>query len=270
MGGDRAGRRPRRYDYYRSDDVSFGFDPVALAQSAEEGGRPDCGPVKQELTDGAPANGDVTPLWTEQDYVPNADRVTASVFAVHGLGDLNAKTIQFGQWWDALAARDVSRKLWLSQTGHVDPFDFRRAEWVDILHRWFDHWLLGVDNRITEEPAASIERAPDTWADEPGWSCEQAEPTALHPREDGSARSRHSAGPRPSPTILRSTSTTGRMLQTESCWGESRLGDTPATRTPRPPPLTWTSRSSPVAGPTWPTTSRWRRRSRSNRASRTR
>ncbi|WP_408013382.1 Xaa-Pro dipeptidyl-peptidase [Saccharopolyspora elongata] len=173
------------YDYYRSDGVSFGFDPVGLAQNVEEGGRPDCRQVKQELVTGAPANGDVTPLWTERDYVPNADRVTASVFAVHGLGDLNVKTVHFGQWWDALAAKDVPRKLWLSQTGHVDPFDFRRAEWVDTLHRWFDHFLLGIDNGITEEPAASIERAPDTWADEPGWSGEQAQATTLHPREDG-------------------------------------------------------------------------------------
>ncbi|MER7081698.1 X-Pro dipeptidyl-peptidase [Saccharopolyspora kobensis] len=173
------------YDYYRSDGVSFGFNPSGLARTVEEGGRPDCGPAKQELDAGSPANGDVTPMWTERDYVPNADRVTASVFAVHGLGDLNVKTLHLGQWWDALAERDVPRKLWLSQTGHVDPFDFRRAEWVETLHAWFDHWLLGVDNGITEEPAASVERAPDVWADEPTWSGELAKDTVLHPREDG-------------------------------------------------------------------------------------
>ncbi|MER5393531.1 Xaa-Pro dipeptidyl-peptidase [Saccharopolyspora sp. NPDC002686] len=180
------------YDYYRSDGVSFGFDPAGLARTVEEGGRPDCGPAKQELTDGAPANGDVTPLWTERDYAPDADKTTASVFAVHGLGDLNVKTVQLGQWWDALAAHDVPRKLWLSQTGHVDPFDFRRTEWVDTLHRWFDRWLLDVDNGIDEEPAASVERAPDVWADEPTWSGELAENTVLHPREDG-------LGPQPQP-----------------------------------------------------------------------
>ncbi|MEG9519353.1 Xaa-Pro dipeptidyl-peptidase [Saccharopolyspora indica] len=173
------------YDYYRSDGVSFGFNPSGLARTVEEGGRPDCGPAKQQLDAGSPANGDVTPMWTDRDYVPNADRVTASVFAVHGLGDLNVKTLHLGQWWDALAERDVPRKLWLSQTGHVDPFDFRRAEWVETLHAWFDHWLLGVDNGITEEPAASIERAPDVWSDEPTWSGELAKDTVLNPREDG-------------------------------------------------------------------------------------
>ena len=49
-------------------------------------------------------------------------------------------------------ATDVPRKLWLLRGGHVDPFDSRRAVWVDTLHRWFDHWLLGVDNGIMDEP----------------------------------------------------------------------------------------------------------------------
>ncbi|WP_397545419.1 Xaa-Pro dipeptidyl-peptidase [Saccharopolyspora gloriosae] len=169
------------YDYYRSDGVSFGADPRGLAETVEEGGRPECAAVKQRLDEGAPANGDVTPLWTERDHVPDASNVTADVFAVHGLNDLNVKTIQFGQWWDALAAQDVPRKVWLSQTGHADPFDFRRAEWVDTLHRWFDHTLLGLDNGINAEPAASIERAPDEWADEPSWSGENPASTTLHP-----------------------------------------------------------------------------------------
>lgn len=169
------------YDYYRSDGVSFGSNPVDLAETVEEGGRPDCDQVKQELVDGAAPNGDRTPMWRARDHVPDASAVRASVFAVHGLGDLNVKTTQFGQWWDALAAHDVPRKVWLSQTGHVDPFDFRRAEWVGTLHRWFDHWLLGVDNGIEREPAASIERSPEQWAEEPRWSGERAERTRLYP-----------------------------------------------------------------------------------------
>jgi X-Pro dipeptidyl-peptidase len=158
------------YDYFRSDGASFGFDPVGLARRYEEnGGRPECEPVKRELVAGAPGNGDVTPFWRERDYTLSASKVTASVFAVHALGDLNVKTIHFGQWWDALSATGAFRKVWLSQAGHIDPFDFRREEWVRTLTRWFDHWLLGVDNGIDREPVASIERAPDRWVDDPTW-----------------------------------------------------------------------------------------------------
>lgn len=170
------------YDYFRSDGVSSGSDPEELAETVEQGGRPDCGPVKQRLADGAPANGDKTPLWTERDYVPAADDVRASVFAVHGLNDRNVKTIHFGQWWDALADAGVPRKAWLSQTGHVDPFDFRRREWVETLTRWFDHWLRGADNGVDREPAASVERAPDQWIDEPRWAGERTGSSTLHPR----------------------------------------------------------------------------------------
>jgi X-Pro dipeptidyl-peptidase len=31
--------------------------------------------------------------------------------------------------------RGVPRKLWLTNAGYVDPFDYRRAQWVDTLHR---------------------------------------------------------------------------------------------------------------------------------------
>ncbi len=61
------------------------------------------------------------------------------------------------RWWAGLTANNVPRKLWLSQEGHVDPFDYRRTEWVDTLHRWFDYWLQGVQNGIMSEPRVDIE-----------------------------------------------------------------------------------------------------------------
>ena len=64
---------------------------------------------------------------------------------------------------------DVPRKLWLLRGGHVDPFDARRAAWVDTLHRWFDHWLLGVDNGIMDEPRVDIEEEKDVWHTYADW-----------------------------------------------------------------------------------------------------
>src|SRR3990170_4384838 len=98
--------------------------------------------------------GDYTDFWAERDYNPYVRDVQASVFVVHGVNDNNVKPDHFSKWWYGLAANDVPRKLWLTQTGHVDPFDFRRAEWVATLHRWFDYWLQGVDNGIMDEPEA--------------------------------------------------------------------------------------------------------------------
>ncbi|MFI1168984.1 Xaa-Pro dipeptidyl-peptidase [Streptomyces sp. NPDC020801] len=171
------------YDYYFAKGAPlYGSGPDWLSNYVES---PDaqarCAAVQKKLVDGAPRTGDWTGLWTERDYVKDAGKVRASVFLVHGMQDLNVRTKNFGQWWDALAKHDVQRKIWLSQTGHVDPFDFRRAAWADTLHRWFDHELLGYDNGIDREPMADIERHPDQWVTSRTWPPRGTGATTLRP-----------------------------------------------------------------------------------------
>jgi X-Pro dipeptidyl-peptidase len=127
--------------------------------------------------------GDYSPFWRERDYLPDVDNVEASVFVIHGLQDDNVRTNHFSEWWYELAERDVPRKLWLTGTGHIDPFDFRRSVWVDTLHRWFDHWLLGIDNGIMDEPMVDIEVAADTWEAHDDWPVPGTEVLRLQLRE---------------------------------------------------------------------------------------
>ncbi|MCF3129449.1 Xaa-Pro dipeptidyl-peptidase [Streptomyces olivochromogenes] len=171
------------YDYYFAKGAPlYDSGPDWLSDAVEsDGARAHCAAVQRKLVDGAPRTGDWTGLWTERDYVKDAAKVRASVFLVHGMQDLNVRTKHFGQWWDALAAHGVERKIWLSQTGHVDPFDYRRAGWVDTLHRWFDHELLGYDNGIDREPMADIERHPDQWVTTKVWPPRDTRTTTLLP-----------------------------------------------------------------------------------------
>ncbi len=160
------------YDYYRDNGARYTVSggPARLASYVD--GRPEevCRPVRDALLAGADnATGDYNEFWDERNFVPDAREVRASVFVVHGINDLNVEPKHFAQWWDALGRRGVARKIWLSQEGHVDPFDFRRAEWVATLHRWFDHWLQDLPNGVTREPMATVERAPDVWVDERTW-----------------------------------------------------------------------------------------------------
>ncbi|MDQ3579326.1 MAG: Xaa-Pro dipeptidyl-peptidase, partial [Actinomycetota bacterium] len=158
------------YDYYRSHGATFPTGgPSGLATRVENSqASTNCGSVRSTLSNGTTSNGNTNAMWNERDYVPNAGNVKASVFMVHGINDLNVKSINFGQFWNALPST-VEHKIWLAQTGHVDPFDFRRSQWVTTLHRWFDHYLLGLDNGIDREPESTVEKAPDVWVDDPSW-----------------------------------------------------------------------------------------------------
>ncbi|MET7474428.1 Xaa-Pro dipeptidyl-peptidase [Streptomyces sp. NPDC005648] len=171
------------YDYYFAKGAPlYDSGPDWLSDYVDSpDARAKCAAVQQKIVDGAPRTGDWTPFWTARDYVKDASKVRASVFLVHGMQDLNVRTKHFGQWWNALAKNGVERKIWLSQTGHVDPFDYRRGAWVDTLHRWFDHELLGYDNGIDRQPMADIERHPDQWVTSKVWPPNGTATTTLRP-----------------------------------------------------------------------------------------
>jgi X-Pro dipeptidyl-peptidase len=169
------------YDYQRSNGIVY-FPGWTAGLAAYVNGRPEgvCDATFAALDAGADdATGDYNAFWAERDYVRNVSKVRASVFLYHGINDTNVETKHFYTWWSALAARGVPRKIWLSQVGHVDPFDVRRAAWVSTLHRWFDYWLQGLPNRVMAEPMASIERTPGNWVDERTWPARGARAVPL-------------------------------------------------------------------------------------------
>ncbi|MFJ8430187.1 CocE/NonD family hydrolase [Kitasatospora sp. NPDC094019] len=156
------------YDYARHNGVLVGpktseyLFNLVTSRPAEA-----CARMLKEIEAGSDdATGDYNAYWAERDVRLNASKVRASVFLVHGLNDGNVMTDHATKWWETLK---VPRKMWLSQTGHVDPFDYRRAEWVDTLHRWFDFYLQGLRNGIDREAPVTLETAPGTWTDQPAW-----------------------------------------------------------------------------------------------------
>jgi X-Pro dipeptidyl-peptidase len=110
--------------------------------------------------------GDWNDFWQERDYLHRTRGIHASVFAVHGLNDLNVRTKAFASWWAQLAARHIPRRIWLHQGGHGGPGgpEYKLAE-----NRWFDHWLFGVENGIMSEPRVHIQREDGHYDDEADW-----------------------------------------------------------------------------------------------------
>ncbi|MDR8410853.1 Xaa-Pro dipeptidyl-peptidase [Nonomuraea sp. 3-1Str] len=182
------------YRYQRSNGVIYSYDYASwLADYVDTDPEAKCQAVRDRMdAEDGDDTGNHNPFWAERDYVSgllgDASKVTASVFVVHTVNDLNVKPDNFSTWWDALARRNMPRKIWVGQYQHVDPFDFegRRDLWVDTLHRWFDHWLLGVRNGIMTEPRADVQTGPARWITQRDWPAPLAAKLALRPAADGS------------------------------------------------------------------------------------
>ena len=188
------------YDYSRVNGTFwFKGEEDGLAGVVDTDPPAKCAAVNAELAAGQDdVDGNYNAFWDARNYrtapAPDVSKVHASVFAIHGTNDLNVKPSQFSTWWAGLAARGVPRKVWLSQYGHVDPFDFRRDAFVNTLHQWFDYWLWHVPNGIMKQPRADVETGPDVWVTQPDWPAPAARPLTLRPQADGSLAQAKSSG----------------------------------------------------------------------------
>lgn len=181
------------YRYQRSNGVIYNYDYASwLANYVDTDPEAKCQAVRDRMdAEDGDDTGDHNPFWAERDYISgplgDVSKVRASVLVAHTTNDLNVKPDHFSTWWQALAKRNVPRKIWVGQYHHVDPFDFegRRGIWVDTLHRWFDHWLHGVRNGIMLEPRADVQVGPTQWIRQTDWPAPFAARVALRPAADG-------------------------------------------------------------------------------------
>jgi X-Pro dipeptidyl-peptidase len=163
------------YDYTRSNGIVMRGNSylLSLADTITEDDpvrQERCEPVWDEIgANDGDETGDYSPFWDERNYLDDAANIDSSVFMVHGIQEENVRADHFSKFWRTLRELDIDRKLWISRTGHIEPFDYRRAAWVDTLHRWFDHWLHGIDNGIMREPAVDVETKVGVWEQHATW-----------------------------------------------------------------------------------------------------
>ena len=152
------------YHYYRSnglvrspggylgEDVDVLYDFIA---SGDTVGRPNCVKIwKNGIFAGSKgqdrATGDMNDFWADRDLMNYVKGVKAAVLFAHGLNDYNVMPDHSTRFYDALKAQGKPVAIYLHQGGHGGNPP------LDMLNRWFSHYLYGVDNGVEKDPPVWI------------------------------------------------------------------------------------------------------------------
>jgi X-Pro dipeptidyl-peptidase len=147
---------------YLGEDVDVLYDFI---QSGDTAGRANCDRVwKYGIFAGAKgmdrASGDYSDFWAARDLVPHLKNVKAAVLLAHGLNDYNVMPAHSVRIYDELKALKLPVSMYLHQGGHGGNPP------VDMLNRWFSHYLYGVDNGVEKDPPVWIVQ--DWYSQAPG------------------------------------------------------------------------------------------------------
>ncbi|GAA2800242.1 Xaa-Pro dipeptidyl-peptidase [Saccharopolyspora taberi] len=184
------------YDYYRTDGAVVapggfqGEDADVLAKYVHtRADREPCRASLDQLTvDQDRVTGDYSQFWDERNYLNDVGNVHAAVLSVHGLNDWNVKTRQAAQWYEALREQGVPHKIWWHQSGHTDPLNLRRDEWLRTMNRWFTKYLFDQDNGVDREPRATVQREDSSWTEEAEWPAPGTGDVVVRPTPGGGER----------------------------------------------------------------------------------
>lgn len=143
--------------------------------------RPLCHPYM--LSQAAHRDGDWDQYWADREFRPHVENIEASVLYVHGLQDWNVRHVAIREWFDQIPSQ---KRAIFGQWAHDYPEqnhwneDWSRQDWRETVHKWYDYWLLGLENGILEElPPVQIQDSTGMWRSEPTYPPIDAIPLAL-------------------------------------------------------------------------------------------
>lgn len=175
------------YDYYRANGLVvnpggfIGEDADVLGYFILNKGT-----CKKELdtitkTQGR-QNGDFTQFWQDRDYVPSIKNIKAATFIIHGQNDWNVKQKHAIQLWENLEGV-APRRMFLHSGGHGSTSNFNVPK---KLQAWFDHFLEGEENGITDGPQVEVELPDGSLVVQEEWPHEDAIDQRLYFSADSS------------------------------------------------------------------------------------
>jgi X-Pro dipeptidyl-peptidase len=168
------------YDYYRANGLVvnpggyIGEDADILGYYIARPG--DCVSQMQNITrDMGREHGDFTKFWQDREYLKNADKIKAATFIIHGQSDWNVKQKHAIQLWEVL--NTAPKRMFLHRGGHSST----SAHGVPMkIQQWFDHYVQGVDNGITDGPQVEVELPNGELMKQENWPHEKAAQKRLY------------------------------------------------------------------------------------------
>ncbi len=133
------------------------------------------------------ATGDYNDFWAGRDYLHDLAPMRAALLMSHGFNDWNVMPEHSNRIYQAAKDMGLPVQIYYHQGGHGGPPP------LEMMNKWFTHFLYDVENGVEEEPKAWIVREgdlrsqPTPYADFPNPAME---PVALHLRKGGSAAGR--------------------------------------------------------------------------------
>ena len=121
--------------------------------------------------------GDYNEFWAGRDYLNDLKPVKAAVFMSHGFNDWNVMPEHSYRIYKALEEQGVPAQIYYHQQGHGGPPP------LEMMNRWFTHYLYDVENGVENGPRAWIVREndersnPTPYEDYPNPA---AEPVTMH------------------------------------------------------------------------------------------
>ncbi|MES2306069.1 MAG: Xaa-Pro dipeptidyl-peptidase [Gemmatimonadota bacterium] len=183
------------YHYYRSnglvrhpggwlgEDIDYLYDFIHSGDPALRDG------CNRTIRDGLFAagrdrpHGDYNDFWSDRDLLTKIKNVRAAVLLSHGLNDWNVVPEHSVRIFEALRKQHTPAAIYFHQGGHGGPPP------VDMMNRWFSHYLYGIDNGVEKDPRLYVVRegqprgtAATPYADFPNPG---AKPVTVHPTGDG-------------------------------------------------------------------------------------
>lgn len=141
----------------------LGADPVGNAE---------CGLAQMQ---NAWAQDDYNDYWMARNYLKDVGNATAPMLYAHGFLDENTPMSLADDFYDAYPGE---KRLWLQQHGHGVPGAFE--SYHEYVHRWLDHYMLGLDTRPDLLPPVVLQDSRGLYHAVADWPPANATPQLLH------------------------------------------------------------------------------------------